>query len=111
MSKLSNFSNEPLIIVEQGVELKVHQLLAREQHLIEAISKADNEDEKIKAFNKVVKRSLRDEQVTDEELNNMTLRVQNLLIDAIMEVNGYAEKFKNAQTKNIIRKDKTPRES
>ena len=110
MSKLSNFSNAPISITEENITLKVYPLLAKEQYLFDNIGKANSDSERIKAFFEVVKKSLKDEEVTDDELDCMTLKVQNFLMDAIIEVNGYADKVKYAKEKNIIRKDKTIRE-
>lgn len=110
MSRLSNFSNAP-VEIEHGI--KVYPLLAREQHLFDAIGKSSTDEGKLKAFRQVVKHSLRDEKVTDEELENMTLKTQNIIMEAIVSVNGYGDKVAEVQKEyerksNIIRKDKTP---
>jgi len=105
MSRLSNFSSAPVEIKEGEFIVKVYPLFAREQYLFDAIGKANGEDDKLKAFGNVVKKSLRDEKVDDEEIINMTVRVQNLLMDAIVEVNGYSNKVEDAKEK-FIRQNK-----
>lgn len=105
MSKISNFNDQPIEVKDGDVTLKVYPILAKKSHLFNELSD-NNSEMRLKGVNSLIKESLRDEKVTDEELENMTTRVQNLMMDAIIKVNGYEDKVEDARKKFVTGQSK-----
>lgn len=105
MSKISNFNDQPIEVKDGNIVLKVYPILARNSHLFNDLAEKD-ENKRTQAVNNLIKKSLRDEKVEDEELEKLTVRVQNLLMDSIIQVNGYEEKVEDARQRFIAGKSK-----
>ena len=108
MSKLSNFSDAPIEVKDKlsNTVVKVYPILGKRSYVFDELSKVKSTEEKFKMISMLIKESLRDEKVTDEELDGISTRVQNQLMEAIVEVNGYSEAVENARQKFVIGQSK-----
>lgn len=91
MSRLSEFLGKPKEITIDGKKLLIHPLKAK--HLDLFMKEDINDEEKAKASKKIVKLSLLPSisDITDEEINNMDMKVFNEVLFAAIEVNGMKE--------------------
>lgn len=112
MSKLSNFSDAPIEVKDKfsSTVLKVYPILGKRSYVFDELSSVKSDDDKFKIISKLIKESLRDEEVTDEELDKISTRVQNQLMDAIIKVNGYGEAVEDAKKRFFAGKSKQIKE-
>ena len=89
MSRLNKLMGKPVNIMIEGVELEIEPLKMKDVPLLmEASSKDENKQGKaiIKILHKTLKKAV--PEATDEEIENVALTHFQVLVDAVMKVNG-----------------------
>jgi len=88
MSKLNRLLGNPEEVTIKGEIFKIYPLKVKHMNLFrEGMSR----EEQIKSSYEIIKASLQDTEITDEEIDNMDLDSFTKLMDAINKINGFAE--------------------
>lgn len=88
MSKLGKFLGQSEEIEVLGEKLKIYPLLTKDLELFMGKENASPK-EKMDMSKIIIKKSLKDEEVTDEEIENMTTEAFTKIMDAINKLNGF----------------------
>ena len=88
MSKLGKFLGHAQEVEVQGEKLMIHPLKVKDLKLF--MGKEDaNQEEQMELSKEIIKKSLLDEEVTNEEIEAMKTEAFMELMDAINKVNGF----------------------
>jgi len=88
MSKLSKFLGQPKEIEIKGEKLILFPLKVKDLVLFKENMTAE---EKMKLGGKLIKRSLNDDSITDEEIESMDLETYVAVMDEINKINGFKD--------------------
>lgn len=91
MSRLSKFFGKPKEIEIEGEKFLFHPLKGK--HLLLFMQEAVSGEEKYKISKEIIKQSLlpSEPEITDEEIDELEVKVFNKLLEAAMDVNGMTE--------------------
>lgn len=104
MSRLSRFNGRELICEIDGDSFKVYPLKAKDQDLLYDVGDESKKSEAIKAL---IKLSLKDEKdITDDDVDNMTLGIKTKFVTKIMEANGLGDDMDELTKKYSIDKSR-----
>lgn len=90
MSKLGKFLGSPVEVEVQGEKLKIHPLKVKDLKLFVGKENASPE-EQMNLSKQIIKKSLLDEEVSDEEIDNMGTEAFMDLMEEINKVNGFKD--------------------
>jgi len=90
MSKLGKFLGKTEEIKVQGEKLTIHPLKVKDLKLFMGKEKATPE-EQMAMSKEIIKKSLKDDEVTDEEIDNMNTEAFMELMEGINKVNGFTD--------------------
>jgi len=88
MSKLSEFLGTPKEIEIKGKKITIHPLKVKD---LSSFKENLNDEEKIKLSHEILKKSLNDPEVTDEEIENMSVEMFVALMEEINKLNGFED--------------------
>ena len=88
MSKLGKFLGQPKEVEIKGEKMTLFPLKVKDLVLFKENMTAE---EKMKLGGKLIKRSLNDDSITDEEVESMDLEVYVALMDEINKINGFED--------------------
>ena len=90
MSKLGKFLGKAEEIEIQGEKLMLYPLTVKDLELF--VGKQDaSPEEQMKVNREIIKKSLKDEAITDEEIEGMNTDAFIKLMDAISKINGFED--------------------
>ena len=90
MSKLNKFLGKSEEVEIQGEKLTIHPLKVKDLNLFVGKENASQE-EQMRLSKEIIKKSLKDDEVTDEEIDDMTTEVFIILMDEINRINGFKD--------------------
>ncbi len=88
MSKLSEFLGEPKEVEIEGKKLTLYPLKVKDLGIFK---ESMNEEEMIKVSKEIIRLSLNDPEVTDQEIDNLKAEVFIKLMDEINKLNGFED--------------------
>lgn len=97
MSKLSPFVGATKEIEVEGRKLTIHPLRTRHSDIMDDI-RTGNKSEKKAASLKLYRTVLGDDTITQEDVDNLPLAIENAVIEAVIEVNGIKSRIDNVKT-------------
>lgn len=98
MSKLGKFLGNAEEIIIQGEKLMVYPLKVKDLKLFMGKENASPE-EQMNLSKEIIKKSLKDEEVTDDEIENMDTESFMDIMEAINKVNGFKDEKIDKLTK------------
>lgn len=98
MSKLGKFLGTPEEVEIQGDKLMVYPLKVKDLQLFIGKENASQE-EQMKLSKEIIKKSLKDEEVTDDEIDEMNTEAFMDIMDAINRINGFKDEKLDKLTK------------
>lgn len=101
MSKLSEFVGGPKEIEIRGKKLEIYPLKVKDLGMFKENL---TDEEKIKMSKELIKKSLNDPTITDEEIENMDLEVCMDLLEEITKLNGFKDERLEQIKANIARR-------
>lgn len=104
MSKLSEFLGQPREVEIEGKTLKLHPLRTKDlaSEKIANLQENSGLQKQLEASKELIRRSLRDDKVTDEEIENLPQRVFNKLLEEITKFNGLGQDERVGKIKKKI---------
>ena len=90
MSKLNKFLGKSEEVEIQGEKITIHPLKVKDLNLFVGKENASQE-EQMRLSKEIIKKSLKDDEVTDEEIDDMTTEVFIILMDEINRINGFKD--------------------
>jgi len=90
MSKLGKFLGKAEEVQIQGETLKIYPLKVKDLELFAGQENATKE-EQMRLSKELIKKSLKDEELTDEEIDNWKTEAFTEVMDAINKVNGFKD--------------------
>lgn len=101
MSKLGKFLGQPVQVEISGETLNIYPLKVKDLKLFMGKENASPE-EQMALSREIIKKSLKDEEVTDTEIEEMKTEIFMDLMDAINNVNGFKDERLEGIKKRII---------
>ena len=90
MSRLSKLTGKPKEVEIEGEKITLYPLKGKHLHMF--AKKDVSEEQALKMSRDIIRSSWDpDESITDEELDNLPLKVMNKLLEEIMDLNGLKE--------------------
>ena len=90
MSKLGKFLGHAQEVEIQGEKLMIHPLKVKDLRLFMG-KENPTQEEQMDMSKDIIKKSLLDEEVTDEEIDSMKTETFMELMDAINKINGFKD--------------------
>jgi len=87
-SKLNEFLGSPKEVEIRGKKIKIYPLKVKDLKLFKENM---TDEEKVNVSREIVKRSLNDPDITDEEIENMDMEIFVQLMDEINKLNGFED--------------------
>lgn len=98
MSKLGKFLGKPEEFEIQGEKIMIYPLKVKDLELFMGMEKASPEDQ-MKLSKTIIKKSLRDEEITDDEIDSMNAEAFMDIMEGINKVNGFKDEKLDKLTK------------
>ena len=89
MSRLGKLLGEPKEVEIKGEKFMIHPLKVKDMSMMNKPDATD--EEKMVMAKEIIKKSLVDENPTDEEIDGLTAEVFTELMDHILELNGFKD--------------------